>query len=124
MTGREQHVDDDRPHNLADCMLALGITPDIRDELFVDCDSLEDEFKIIKTLYRAKILEDHPDKVRICFLRVCTFCVMSSRKFVTTIPRSEWMNYFVQQWNSRFLFSLILHHSYIPYHFISWLWFP
>mmetsp|Transcript_11387 Transcript_11387/g.27144 ORF Transcript_11387/g.27144 Transcript_11387/m.27144 type:complete len:994 (+) Transcript_11387:336-3317(+) len=61
MTGDNDHLDD-RPHNVAQCLLALGITPDIRDGLFADCDSMEDEFKVIKTLYRAKILEDHPDK--------------------------------------------------------------
>lgn len=55
--------DDDRPHNVAQCLLALGITPDIRDGLFADCDSMDDEFKVVKTLYRAKILEEHPDKV-------------------------------------------------------------
>ena len=60
----QDHLDDDRPHNVAQCLLALGITPDIRDGLFVDCDSMEDEFQVIKTLYRAKILEDHPDKVK------------------------------------------------------------
>jgi hypothetical protein len=46
-------------HTIRECLLDIGI-----DEaaIFVDCDSLDSEFKILKKAYFKKVLVVHPDK--------------------------------------------------------------
>lgn len=39
-------------HTVADCLKDLGITDRAQ---FADCDSLEDEFRVIKTIYFAGV---------------------------------------------------------------------
>lgn len=45
-------------HSIADCLSDLGVTP----ELFANCDSLEEEFAVVKKLYYRNMLTHHPDK--------------------------------------------------------------
>ena len=45
-------------HSILDCLQTLTIEK----ESLVDCDSLNDEFKLIKKTYFALILQQHPDK--------------------------------------------------------------
>ena len=58
------------------CLADLGITLDVSESsneeggliyarpLLEECGSLDDQFAFVKKLYFARILEQHPDKVR------------------------------------------------------------
>ena len=45
-------------HTIADCLGDLGVDVNVLEQ----CNSLEEEFQKIKSIYRRKILEEHPDK--------------------------------------------------------------
>ena len=46
--------------SIQDCLQHIGLTP--QDDVFSDCNSIEEEFKVIKKRYFKKVLVSHPDK--------------------------------------------------------------
>ncbi|GKY93930.1 hypothetical protein MPSEU_000359900 [Mayamaea pseudoterrestris] len=46
-------------HTVEDCLHDIGITSS---DVFEDCQSLDDEFRVLKKIYFSAILEHHPDK--------------------------------------------------------------
>jgi hypothetical protein len=46
-------------HSIVDCLVDCGVESPA---VFEDCESLDEEFGIIKRVYFAKILNEHPDK--------------------------------------------------------------